>query len=117
VIDSSVIGYTTSMFVVMNKAKWDALPADIQAVFTEVCDEWVDKHGEAWDQADEEGLAFVKELGKEVISLSEDEQAKWVQSVLPILDEYVAQTKEKGLDGDAFLKETQALIAKHRCEQ
>ena len=36
VTDSSVIGYTTAMFVTMNKAKWDSLPADIQAVFNEV---------------------------------------------------------------------------------
>ena len=47
------------MFVVMNKAKWDKLDADLQKVLTDVSAEWVDKHGQAWDQADEEGRAFI----------------------------------------------------------
>ncbi|HOW84283.1 MAG TPA: TRAP transporter substrate-binding protein, partial [Spirochaetota bacterium] len=36
------IGYTTAMFVVMNKAKWDALSDDTKKVFEEVSAEWVD---------------------------------------------------------------------------
>ena len=62
VTDTSAIGYTTAMFVAMNKKAWDKLPADLQEIFTEVSEEWVDKHGEAWNKADEEGRAFVKEL-------------------------------------------------------
>jgi TRAP-type transport system periplasmic protein len=27
VTDATAVGYTTAMFVVMNKAKWDSLPA------------------------------------------------------------------------------------------
>lgn len=111
VTDSSVIGYTTAMFVTMNKAKWDSLPADLQAVFTEVSDEWVDKHGEAWDLADREGEEFIASLNHEVIPLDEAEQARWVEAVKPILDEYVAGCKDKGLPGDTFLADTQALVA------
>ncbi|MCP4642178.1 MAG: TRAP transporter substrate-binding protein [bacterium] len=113
VTDSSVIGYTTSMFVTINKAKWDALPADIQAIFTEVSQEWVAKHGQAWDDADEKGRAFVKELGRETIDLSDEEKAKWVAAVKPILDAYVNSCNQKGLPGAAFLTDVQNLIAKY----
>jgi TRAP-type C4-dicarboxylate transport system substrate-binding protein len=112
VTDSSVIGYTTSMFVVMNKAKWDGLPADIQEIFTAVSKEWVPKHGEAWDKADEEGSAFVKELNHEIIPLPAEEQARWKAAMTPILDEYVTGCQGKSLPGEAFLKDLQDLLAK-----
>jgi len=113
VTDSACIGYTTSMFVAMNKGKWDSLPADIQQIFTDVSAEWVAKHGAAWDQADEEGKAFVTGLGHEIISLADDQKALWKETVKPILDEYVNGCKEKGLPGDVFLQDVQALIAKY----
>ncbi len=111
ITDSSAIGYTTAMFVVMNLSKWNALPAEIQDIFNQVSSEWVDQHGQAWAQADQEGEAFVKELGHETISLDEAEVANWKQSVQPILDEYVAAAKEKGLPGEALLNDIQEAIS------
>lgn len=112
VTDSSCVGYTTAMFVVMNKASWDKLPAEVQKVFTDVSAEWVAKHGEAWDQADEEGREFVLGLKREMIDLSAEEQARWKEAVKPILDDYVKQAAEKGLPGEAFLADIQAMLAK-----
>ncbi len=111
VTDTSAIGYTTAMFVAMNRKKWDALPADIQKIFTEVSDEWVDRHGRAWDQADEEGRQYVEELGRPIIALSPDEQARWKAAVQPILDDYKAKTAEQNLPGEEFLSDIQAMIA------
>jgi len=111
VTDTSVVGYTTAMFVTMNCDAWDKLPADIQKIFTDVSAEWVAKHGEAWDQADDEGKAFVKSLGHATIALSDAEKARWKAGVKPVLDEYLGKTKEKGLPGEAFLKDIQAMLA------
>lgn len=110
VTDSSCIGYTTAMFVVMNKAKWDSLPTDIQEIIMAVSEEWVENHGAAWDEADEEGLAFITQLNREVISLAEEEQARWTAAVQPILDEYVAGCESKGLPGAELLKDLQTFI-------
>ena len=112
VIDSSAIGYTTAMFVVMNQAKWTALPSDLQKVFTDVSAEWIAKHGAAWDEADQAGRAFVTELKKESISLPPAEQQRWKTAVKPILDSYVASAKAKNLPGDALLNDLQTAIAK-----
>ncbi len=111
VTDSSVIGYTTAMFVVMNPKKWESLPADIQTIFTETSREWAVKHGAAWDQADEEGRAFIRELKREEIPLSAEQQALWAKTVQPVLDEYTAAAKAKNLPGEAFLKDLQAMVA------
>jgi len=112
ITDSSVIGYTTAMFVVMNKNAWDRLSPELQQVFTQVSNEWVDKHGQAWDQADEEGMAFINELKHEVIKLSEEEKQQWKDAVKPILDEYITKTAEQGLPGKEFLADVKSLIEK-----
>jgi TRAP-type transport system periplasmic protein len=110
VVDTKAIGYTTAMFAVMNKAKWDSLPEDLQKIVNEVSNEWIIKHGEAWDESDRQGEIFVKELGKEFISLSESEEANLVEAMEPVYAEYVAATKEKGLPGEAFLKDLQEML-------
>jgi TRAP-type C4-dicarboxylate transport system substrate-binding protein len=117
VINTTAIGYTTSMFVTMNKDKWASLPEDIQTILTQVSEEWVDEHGRAWDMADEEGWTFVEELKKETITLAEDESQKWVDAVQPILDEFVVGAKAKNLPGEELLTDIQAMIAQSTNEE
>jgi len=112
VTDSQCIGYTTAFFVTMNKAKWAALPADIQKIITDVNHEWVVKHGKAWLDADFEGREYVKSLNKEIFPLSDEEQALWVKTVAPLVDEYVERAKEKNVPGDEFSKALMAEVAK-----
>lgn len=112
VVDAKAIGYTTAMFVVMNRDKWAKLPPDIQRVFTDVSKEWITRHGAAWDQADKDGHAFVTELKKEFVSLPAAEQARWKAAVKPVLDEYAKNTKGRNLPGDALLADLEAELAK-----
>ena len=101
VTDSSAIGYTTAMFVTMNKTAWDRpCPRTSRRSSPRLSEEWVDKHGKAWDQADEEGLAFVKELEREMIPSPRRRTRRWKEAVQPILDDYVEATGEKGLPGE-----------------
>ena len=116
VTDTSVIGYTTSMFVVMNPNSWNKLSAAQQKIVTDVSAEWVDKHGRAWDQADDEGRAFIAELGHDTISLSEAEQLRWKQAVRPILEEYVKSTQQQSLPGHVLLAKLHAMLAGEKAE-
>lgn len=117
ITDTKAIGYTTAMFVAMNRKTWDALPADLQQIVIEVSEEFVDRHGEAWNRADEEGLAFVQELGREIIPLTPEEEARWKENVAPIVEAYLQRTAERGLPGAEFLAEVQAKIAEARAGQ
>ncbi len=114
VIDASAIGYSTAMFVVMNKTTWAKLPPDVQKVFEEVSQEWISKHGEAWDQADQAGRDFVTQLKRHFVHLPDAEQQQWKGAVNPVLESYLAKAKEKKLPGDALLADIQAEIAKAR---
>ena len=110
ITDTSAIGYTTAMFVVMNKDSWAKLSAAQQQILTDINAEWVAKHGQAWDQADAEGMAFIKELNRGVVALSPEEQQRWKDAVQPILEAYTAQAESKGLPGKSFLERLMALI-------
>ncbi len=110
VTNSTVIGYTTAMFVVMNKNKWESLPADIQKIITEVSQQWVIRHGQAWDQADQEGWEFVKGLNRQVFELSDDQKEVWKKAVEPILSEYIATAGEKGLPGKELIEDIRRMI-------
>ena len=96
--------YSTGMFVVMNKAKWNSLPPDVQKIFDQVNQEWIVKQEAVWDEIDKEGLEFTKKRNNKVISLSKEENARWAKAVRPMLDEYVKNAKAKGIPGDEALK-------------
>jgi len=95
--------YTTSFYVVMNKGKWNSLPPDIQKILSEINKEWVVKHGQAWDESDEEGKQFFKSKGGEFINLDAKEMARWKKAVAPILDAYADSMKKQGFDGRAIV--------------
>ncbi len=96
--------YSTGFFVVMNKEKWNALPADVQKTIETIDGEWVEKTGKNWDEIEKSGRAFSVKLGNQIIPLSKEENERWVKAVSPILGEYVQEMKAKGLPGDEALK-------------
>ena len=107
------IGYTTTMFVTMNKERWESLPEDIRKVFEEVSDEWTDKHGLAWNEADDAARAMLAELGKDTFELTAEETARWRERIYPVLDKFAAKADAKGLPGHAFLNDLLAEVAKN----
>jgi TRAP-type C4-dicarboxylate transport system substrate-binding protein len=110
VTDSSVIGFTTSMFVVMNQNKWNSLPEEIQAIFTQTSQEWIKKHGEGWDQADQEARHYLVDLGKEIHPLTETEQQRWSQAVEPLIQEFIQEGERKQLPAEAVINDIRRLI-------
>jgi TRAP-type C4-dicarboxylate transport system substrate-binding protein len=96
--------YSTAFFVVMNKEKWNALPAEVQKTIEKVDAEWIEKTGKLWDEADQSGREFSLKLGNKIIPLSPKENQRWAAAVRPVLDNYVKRMKEKGLPGEEALK-------------
>lgn len=116
VTDFSVIGYTTCMFVVMNLNTWNSLPKELQTIIEQVNEEWIEEHGRAWNEADEQGRAFVRDLDRPITVLSAAEEKKAAAAVRPLLDKYVAKTKEASLPGDKVLETIQRAIASARAK-
>jgi TRAP-type C4-dicarboxylate transport system substrate-binding protein len=98
------MSYVGTFFVVMNKGRWNSLPADIQNIIEKMNEEWIEKHGRAWDEIDKAGKDFTLKLGNKIISVSKEENERWAKAVRPILDDYVNNMKTKGLPGEEALK-------------
>ena len=100
------VGYTTAMFVVMNREVWNALPGDVKKIIDELSEEWVTIHGETWDRTDAEGRAFTASLGNELIRLTEAECARWRAAVDPVIQDYILNTP----NGKAYVDKVRKLI-------
>lgn len=101
--------YTTSFFVVMNKKKWEDLPAGIKTIIAQINTEWAKKHGEAWDASDMAGIRFFLNQGNEMIGLDDKESARWKAAVAPVIDDYIKELDEKGFNGKeivGFIQQT-----------
>jgi TRAP-type transport system periplasmic protein len=107
------IANTSTFYVVMNKDKWAALPADIKKIISQINKEWIPKHGAAWDSSDEEGRKFMLSKGRKFINLSDAESAKWKKIVDPVLGEYVKAAKAKGLPAQDALDYTVKMLKKY----
>lgn len=97
------VAYTTTFFVVMNKDKWNELPADIQKTIAEINKEWAVKHGQAWDESDQAGKKFFESKGGKFISLDEGEGKHWKKKAEPMMEGYEEDASDKGVDGKAVL--------------
>jgi TRAP-type C4-dicarboxylate transport system substrate-binding protein len=102
--------YSTGFFIVMNKSKWNALPADIKKIFEKVSEEYAEKTGALWDSTDKDGVKFITDKGVKMIALSKEEDARWALAVKPLLSAYVEEMKTKNLPGDEALKFCQDFI-------
>ena len=103
-----------SFAVVMNKAKWNSLPAEVQKVMDDLVAEQSVWTGEYVDQHVEEALAWAaKEHGLRQFTLPAEEQKEIDARLAPLADAYVQRVSAQGLDGKQILSDVRALKAKH----
>jgi len=99
------VGSTANMFVVINEGKWDILPDNIKKVFSQVSEEWVEKHGKVWTYYDKAGIDYFLSLeGREIIELPKEEMAKWVQATSPLIDTYIREKTAINLPASEYEK-------------
>jgi len=102
--------YTTTFFIAMNKKKWNALSPDIQKTIEEINKEWTPKHGAAWDSSDEAGKKYFLKKGGKIITLSKAESARWKKAAKPVMAKYIAQMKEKGINGKEIVDYIESML-------
>lgn len=98
------VSTSSCQYVVMNKRKWNALPPDIQKVFTEVSAEFPDYHGYVWNYYDRAGIEYFKSLpGRELIEIPAAEKPVWEAAVAPVIEEYIEEKTAKGIPAKEIL--------------
>jgi TRAP-type C4-dicarboxylate transport system substrate-binding protein len=106
--------YTATFVLTMNKPKYDALPADLKKVLDansgQVAAEMA---GKMWDEQAVVVENLVKGRGNTVTQLTKDESARWQKATAPVVDSWMKQAKDKGLNGEKLLADAKASIAKY----
>ena len=99
--------YNVSMFLVMNKKKWNKLSQDDQKAINSVSGEALAKMaGKAWDKADDKGIDASLKNGIILKKLSEDEKIIVTQLLTPIIENTLEKiSKQKNIDAkNIYLK-------------
>ncbi len=106
--------YTATIVLVMNKAKYDALPDDLKAIVDAESGAKLSEFASQvmWDN-DAPGRELAVKNGNNIIQLDETEVARWKEAAQPVIDRWVAEMDGKGLDGQGLIDRAKALIAEN----
>ncbi len=104
----------TTFQVSMNKARWDALPDDIQQAFRDASgDDWLAEVGRIWLASDAFGIDFATKGGNEHIVWTEAETEAFADAVAPVVQRWVDDVAARGIDGAALVENARAGIEAH----
>ena len=97
-------GVSSATFaVVMNQAKFDALPADLKELIAKTTGPVrAEKFGAMWDEAEKAGKDNLLAHGVQPVTMSAAEFAKVKQALAPIVAQSIAEVDKKGLPGKTF---------------
>lgn len=106
--------YTLTFVFAMNQAKYDSLPDDLKKIIDDNSgEEFSVFAGSTQESADGPARAIAEKAGNNIIELTAEDVAKWKEAAQPIYDEWVADMKGRGIDGQALIDEARSLIAKY----
>lgn len=106
--------YTQTFGVVMNKAKYDALPPDLKKVIDDNSGAATAAlFGSAMDEGDKGGVALAQQAGNKIVTLDAAETARWQRAAAGVRDAWFKEVSAKGIDGPKLLADAEALIAQH----
>jgi TRAP-type C4-dicarboxylate transport system substrate-binding protein len=110
--------YNTLFFVTMNLDKWNSLSPETQRAIEKVNEEYFEKVAMGlWDKQNEAALKYsVDEKGMKLLTLQKEEADRWITTIKPIQDEYVANMKDKGIEGQQILDKVKDLADKYNAE-
>jgi TRAP-type transport system periplasmic protein len=112
-LENYAVSYMTSLYVIMNKDKWNSISKEDQQAIEKINEEWIERQGKLWNQLDKEAKEYAIQKGVKFIRASKEEEARTSVKMKPILEKYVKDKKAKGLPAEEALKFCQDYIKTH----
>lgn len=110
--DKPAMGATV-LTVLMNKDKYNALPADLKAVIDRNSGlALVERFGKAWDETIQANKDKVRAKGDRLTVISNEAYADMRKKAEPLEKEWIAEAQAKGFNGEALLHNARALSGK-----
>jgi TRAP-type C4-dicarboxylate transport system substrate-binding protein len=106
---------TTVFAFLMNKKKYNSLPADLKKVIDNNSGRDLAPFAiKVWDMIDKDGLKVVKSKPKnKFVTLSPAETEKFKKAVASVNDQFVAEVNKQGANGAKVLADAKALVEKY----
>ena len=106
--------WVVTFAVVMNKDKWNSLPADVKKVIDGMSKEWALWTGNYVDNHVLESLRWSKEkYNLQIWELPAAERAEVPKLIKPLIDGYIERVTKAGLPGNQVMKDVYALKEKY----
>lgn len=106
--------WVVTFSVVMNKDKWNSLPADVKKVIDDMRKEWALWTGNYVDNHVLESLKWSKEkYNLQIHEFPDAEKAEVPKLIKPLIDGYVERVTKAGLPGNQIIKDVYALKEKY----
>ncbi|CAN1568673.1 DctP TRAP-type C4-dicarboxylate transport system, periplasmic component [Rhabdaerophilaceae bacterium] len=106
--------YTATFMLAMNRAKYDQLPKELQAVIDANSGMTLARNaGQVWDDQAKVVSQMVAARGNTITELAMSEKARWIAATNPVLTTWIEQLKSRNIDAVALHERAKALIAKH----
>jgi TRAP-type C4-dicarboxylate transport system substrate-binding protein len=106
--------WVVTFSVVMNKDKWNSLPANVKKVMDDMRKEWALWTGNYVDNHVLESLKWSKEkYNLQIIELPASEKVEVPKLIKPLIDGYIERVTKAGLPGNQIMKDVYALKEKY----
>lgn len=97
--------YSQSFFIVMNKKKWDSLPAKDRAAIDKLSGEALARRiGKRWQDEENAGHDKLTKSGVQLVKADATMMAKMKEALAHIEKAWIEKAKAKGVDGAAAIK-------------
>jgi TRAP-type C4-dicarboxylate transport system substrate-binding protein len=108
------MGTTVFMFL-MNKQKYESLPADLKKVIDANSRRSIAPFAiQVWDLIDQDGLKVMQSKPKnKFVTLSAEETGKYRKAVEPVFGRFREEIDKMGSDGAKLIADARALVAKY----
>jgi len=103
--------YTATIVLVMNKAKYEALPDDLRAILDAESGAKLSQFAaEVMFEYDAPGREIAVAAGNNIITLDDAEGARWKEAAQPVIARWITETDAKGIDAQALIDRAKTLI-------
>lgn len=100
-----------ALMVVMNKAKWDALPADLKAVIEKHAPDLIDANAKLREQMEAASRKKIEADPRFTsLTLTAEQHDNMQRIIAPAIDQWKAGMTKQGIDGDKLLQRAHELV-------
>lgn len=106
--------YTSTFVLAMNYGRYNSLPIELKTVIDANSGlNTAIEAGRSWDAASVEARTLALAAGGTIITLAEDEKARWIGATRPVTEQWLATAGQRGLQPMRLMEEVREAIAVH----